>query len=197
MKVFRTCAPKLADVNHFLDSTEEIQAVSHFISSAGMLDEVFSRKANGSASRFCPPYFFPIPIYVSESDETTFYEYCFHLLNNKKHISGNKAIKAALYHLKLIGRPRIKDLTKTSPKEVMSRKSYSAAHKFVKGISVPGAIKYKSVRDEEGKTNYAVYFKKFIESEGVDPHPIIIGFVDSKTVEVTIRKEVYQISPKF
>lgn len=197
MKIFRTCAPKTADIEHFLDTIEEIQAVQSLLSTSGMLDEVFSRKANSNHSRFCPPYFSPIPIYVSENDRTTFYEYCFHLLNNKKLISGNKPIKAALYYLKLIGSPKIKDLSKAAPKGVMSRKSYLAAHKFIRGIGVPDAIKYRSVRDEDENINYAVYFKKYIDSEGMDPRSIIISFVNSEAVEVTLGTDVYRILPKF
>lgn len=163
-----------------------------------MLDEIFSRKANGSESRFCPPGFHPIPLYASESDKTTFYEYCFHLLNNKQFINGNKPVKAAFYHLKLIGKPKIKDLSKKGyPKGVMSRKSYAAAHKFIKSIGVPNVIKYKSVRHEARNSNYAIYFRKFVESEGMDPRTIIISFADAKSVEVTLDREVYLISQKF
>lgn len=197
MKIFRTCAPKTAGIEHFLDSIEEIQAVQSLLSASDMLEEVFSRKANANQSRFCPPYFFPIPIYVSENDKTTFYEYCFHLLNNKKFIPGNKPVKAALYYLELTSGPKIKDLSKAMPKGIMSRKSYSAAHKLIKGISVPDAIKYRSVRDEDKNINYAVYFRKYIASKGMDPRSIIISFVNSKTVEVTLGTDVYRISPKF
>ncbi|MCO5113401.1 MAG: hypothetical protein M9899_04420 [Bdellovibrionaceae bacterium] len=167
------------------------------LSASDMLEEVFSRKANANESRFCPPYFSPIPIYVSENDKTTFYEYCFHLLNNKKFIHGNKPVKAALYYLKLTNKPKIKDISKITPKGVMSRKSYSHAHKFIKNMKVPDIIKYKSVRDNDKNINYAVYFKKYIDSKGMDPHSVIISFVSSKMVEVTIGADVYRISPKF
>ncbi len=197
MRVYRTCAPKTANIEHFLDDTDEIQVIQELLPTQSMIDEVFARQPSNSNSRFCPPQFFPIPIYVSESDLTTFYEYCFYLLSQKKFI-GNRPVNAALYFLKKAGSPTEKNICKTPPAGVMSKKSYVKAHSFVRRLNpMPDQIKYRSVRDKKKNINYAIFSKKFIRADGVDPTTIIISFVNETTVEVIAGSDTYQISPNF
>lgn len=198
MIIYRTCAPRTSTVDHFLDDLEEIQSMRSLVSSQNMIDEVFSRRPSAQSSRFCPPFFSPSPLYVSEKSTTTFYEYCFHLLNNQKFISSNRPVHATLYLLKMKGRPKIKDLSKKSPTGVMSTKNYKAAHQFIKKLNlVPDAIKYKSVRDKNKNINLAIFYKKYISETSVSPKKITISIISKKTVEVFTDGTSYAITPVF
>lgn len=199
MRLYRTCAPRTASIEHFLDEPEEIQAIQSIMPSIEMIDEVFSRGPSvDSSSRFCPVNFSPVPLYASEDSKTTFFEYCFHILKNRNFLSGSRPINAVLYSLLLTGKPRIKDISKREPPGVMSKTSYKAAHKFVKGLkSFPDIIKYRSVRDIDGNKNYAIYFKQFITEDGIAPQKIIINPKNKKSVEVTIDNTTYEIGPNF
>lgn len=198
MRLYRTCAPKLANIEHFLSGPEEIQAIQELVPTQNMIDEVFLRKPSSHSSRFCPPWFEPIPLYASENEVTTFYEYCFHLLSNKRFFFGNKAVSASLYYLDLKGRPKAKDITKKSPPGVMNKSSYARAHMFIKKLRpFPELIKYRSVRDKARSINCALYSRRFIKIAGLDPTQLIISFVNSRTVEITIGTKFLQISPGF
>jgi hypothetical protein len=196
MKLYRTCAPRTAGIEHFLDDLEEIHALHSILPTLDMVEEVFSRTASEDSSRFCPPQFYPIPLYASENDQTTFYEYCFHLLNNRKFISDKRPMKAALYFLQLTGVPRKKDITNTVPTGVMNKSSYAKAHEFIKKLkNFPDLIKYKSVRDKAKKINYAIYFQRYVTEVGIDPKTIIISLKSKDTVEVSLGADIYIIKP--
>jgi hypothetical protein len=198
MRIYRTCAPRTADIEHFLSSPEEIHAIQNLLPTQSMIDEVFSRLPSNNTSRFCPAQFTPVPLYASENDITTFYEYCFHLLLNKKFISGNKPINAVLYYLKLQGRPVIKDISKEKAKGLMAKNSYKKAHQFIAKLHpLPDVVKYKSIRDKNHNYNLAIFSKKSVAEDGVSAKRLIIGFLDKKSVEVFIDNKSYQISPYF
>jgi hypothetical protein len=198
MKLYRTCSPRNASVDHFLDDHNEIQAIQMILPSVEMIDEIFSRGPSLDGSRFCPVNFSPVPLYASVDSMTTFYEYCFHLLNNAKFISTTRPVSAVLYFLQLVGKPKVKDISKSPPRGVMSKSSYKNAHSFFRKLNqLPDAIKYKSVRDDGGKINYSIYFRKYIQEIGVDPKKIIIVPGNKKSVEVTVGKDTYMIKPNF
>jgi hypothetical protein len=198
MKLYRTCAPRTAGIEHFLDDLEEIHALHSILLTQDMIDEVFNRSVSDDSSRFCPPQFYPIPLYASENDETTFYEYCFHLLSNKRFLSEDRPLRASLYFLKLNGTPRKKDITKVAPAGVMNKSSYAKAHEFVTKLKIfPDLIKYRSVRDKMRKNNYAIYYKKYVSEIGIDPKTIIISLKAKDTVEVSLAAYVYIIKPNF
>lgn len=198
MRLFRTCSPRTAGVDHFLDDHSEIQEIQAILPTIEMIDEIFSRGPSRDDSRFCPAQFSPVPLYASEDRMTTFYEYCFHLLINAKFISTTRPVNAVLYFLEFIGRPKIKDISRKPPRGVMSKKSYKQAHSFLKKLNpLPDAIKYKSVRDKSGKINYSIYFRKYVQEIGVDPKKIIIVPGKKKLVEVTVGRDTYVIKPNF
>jgi hypothetical protein len=198
MIIYRTCAPRFATIDHFLDDLEEVQAMQSLVPSQAMIDEVFSRGRTASSSRFCPPLFSPNPLYVSENSMTTFYEYCFHLLNNQKFISSQRPTHATLYLLKLHGKPQIKDLSKNPPAGIMNRNNYAVAHRFIKKLkSAPDVIKYKSARDKNKNINFAVFYKKYVTETGTDPQKITVSIISKKTVEVFTDGISYTITPNF
>lgn len=198
MKLYRTCAPRTASIEHFLDDLDEIQAIQSLLPTTEMVEEVFARGPSIDQSRFCPVNFSPAPLYVSEDSNTTFYEYCFHILKNADLLSGSRPINAVLYFLKLTASKQMVDITKKIPSGVMSKTSYAKAHSFLKSLKpLPDAIKYKSVRDLNRNNNYAIYSKKLIREDGLDPKKIIIKPKDKKTVEVSIDRTTYEIKPNF
>lgn len=97
-----------------------------------------------------------------------------------------------------MGQPKVKDISKKVPPGVMSKSSYKKSHAFLKKLdTIPHVIKYKSVRDQNGNFNYAVYFKNIIQEDGIDPKKIIINPKNRKSVEVTVDKATYEITPNF
>jgi hypothetical protein len=198
MIVYRTCAPRFATVDHFLDDLEEVQAIQSLISEKTMIDEIFSRGPTTNSSRFCPPLFMPNPLYVSENSMTTFYEYCFHLLNNQKFISNHRPMYATLYLLTITGQPKIKDISKNPPAGVMNKNNYAAAHKFIKNLkSVPHVIQYRSVRDKNKNINFAMFYKKHVSETGTDPKKITVSIISKKSVKIFTDGISYTITPKF
>ena len=194
MRLYRTCSIiRSTNINHFLDTSEEIAAIETLLPTENMIDKVFDRKVSANYSRFCPPQFLPIPLYVSEDSMTTFYEYCFHLLKNINLISYNKPLNANLYFLKIIGQPKVKDISVGKPPAgVMSKTSYAKSHAFIKKLKpFPDIIKYKSVRDKNQKNNYAIYTKNNVKEDGVLPESILVNIKSDQNIEVYYGGKTY------
>ena len=137
-------------------------------------------------TRFGPEGFSKRPLYASEKDDTTYYEFSYWKL---KDWESEYRMLTKAYLLKFDFNPQSKpiDIQKESDKDqILSRSTYKYSHKWIHRLkNIPESITYPSVRDPNpGGINFAIYDGKTV-SNVVLVQEVTMMILNSDTVEVT------------
>lgn len=196
--IYRMCRARKAGVfDHFLDSIDELSFIEELNMTVDMIDEVFARLPSEQTSRFYPKHFDYPALYAAEKQNTTFYEFCYHVLLNQR-FTGDRTVLGSL-HLLEFTPTIVEDITSNPPDNVMHLSEYSYAHKFVRSLNpLPGAIRYTSVREPDGAgVNYAIFDKTCVTYAGEHPGRVLITPQNNGSAEVIVGKDAYLIQPIF
>lgn len=161
MTLFRCSVLKKRNSNKFLDTPDEVYAVGEVLDEIDWPDH-FKRTGgitSKGVTRFGPEGYDTWPLYASEKDDTTFYEFAYWKLKDWENELGMQT-NASL--IKLDFHPNNKPIDvqgEANKDQILDTKSYVHSHQWIQGLSsIPESVSYPSVRDPQGGgINFAVY----------------------------------------
>ena len=161
MTLFRCSVLKKRNSNKFLDTPDEVYAVGEVLDEVDWPDH-FKRTGgitSQGVTRFGPEGYDTWPLYASEKDDTTFYEFAYWKLKDWENELGMQT-NASL--IKLEFHPNDKPInvqTENDKDKILDISTYVHSHQWIKGLAnIPESISYPSVRDPHGGgINFAVY----------------------------------------